>query len=261
MKKIGLILVVVLGVFLTACKKEEDSKFKIGATVPAVDILNNLKEDFAKEGLDIEVVEFTDYVTPNIALDEGSIDANFFQHKPYLDFFKESRYLKLTALESVIISPIGIYSKKIKSIDDIEEGTEIGIPNDATNLARALLVLEDAGAITLDSTKGLDLTTDDIVDNPKNIKFRESEAAMLPRLLDDLDVTFINGNYAIASGLNPTTDSIYRESLDSPYSNIIAIREGEEENENIKTLMKVLRSQKSKDFINNTYDGGILPTF
>ena len=236
--------------------------FKIGATpVPAGELLEEIKEDLKKEGLNIEIVEFTDYIMPNLALAEGSLDANFFQHKPYLYNFIKEKKLDLVPLEDIYVPPLGAYSKKYKNIQDLKKGDTIAIPNDPTNAGRALILLHNNGVIKLKDPEDLMATEFDIIENPKNLKFAPLQAAQLPRALDDVAVAVINCNYALDAGLSPTEDSLIIEGTESAYGNVVAVRKGDENSPEVQTLMKVLRSDKARAFIVEKYQGGIIPLF
>ena len=268
MKKIiSLIAVSILVIVgLTSCgeKKAENMsvEIKVGATpVPHSEILEIAKEELAEKGYTLEVVEFTDYVTPNLALSDGEIDANFFQHIPYLDEFAKERNLALVSAGGVHVEPMGLYSGKIKDIAEIQDGAVIAIPNDPSNGARALILLQTNEFIKLDPNAGLKATEYDIIENPRNFKFKALEAAQLPRVLEDVDAAVINGNYAIESGLNPVKDALLIEGAESPYVNIVAVKTGEENSEKIKALMTALKSEKVKKFIEEKYQGGVVPIF
>lgn len=241
----------------------EDKKLKVGATAIHAEILNEIKDDLAEEGIQLEIIEFTDYVTPNIALADGSIDANYFQHLPYLKNFKEDRGLDLTYTVKINIYPFGLYSNKYENLSELPEGATIAIPNDPTNEGRALLILENNGLIKIDKNDKDDLlfTPRDISKNPNNFKFKELEAAQLPRVLSDVDAAFINTNYALDSGLDPVEDTILRESKDSPYANILAIKTEDKDDPEIKKLSEILTSKKVKSYINEKYEGEIIPAF
>ena len=232
---------------------------KIGATpVPHAEILEFAKPILAKEGVNLEIIEFNDYVQPNLATDDGSIDANYFQHKPYLDSFNKDHNLNLVSVAAIHIEPIGLYSKKIKNIDQLKDGATIAIPNDPTNCGRALILLANKGLIKLKDINNVSSTVFDIVENKKNLKFVELEAAILPRSISDVDAAVINTNFAIPANLNPLKDAIILEGADSPYANIIATREDNTQNEYLQKLVKFLQSQEAKDFINNKYNGAIV---
>ncbi len=215
----------------------------------------------AKEGVDLQVVEFTDYVKPNLSLNDKEIDANFFQHKPYLDKFCKDRNLSLVSVGTVHIEPMGVYSKKIKDLKELKDGAKVAIPNDPTNGGRALAILEKAGLLKLKEGVGVLATANDIVDNPRNLQITEAEAAMLPRTLDDVDIAVINSNFAMEAKLNPTKDALFIEAKDSPYANIVAVRKGDENRPEIQKLMKALNSPEVKKFIEDKYKGAIIPAF
>lgn len=235
---------------------------KVGASpVPHAEILNSVKDRLAKEGVDLQVVEFTDYVTPNLALNDGELDANYFQHIPYLEKFCEEKGTKLTSAGGVHVEPIGVFSEKLKSINDIPEKATVAIPNDPTNGGRALILLHNAGIITLADPTNLYATEFDIAKNPKKLKFNALEAAQLPRVLKDVDIAVINGNYALEAGLSPVKDALLLEGKESPYINIVAVKEGNEKNPDIVKLINVLQSPETAKFINDTYNGAVVPAF
>ena len=235
---------------------------KVGATsVPHAEILNFIIPDLAAQGIKLEVIEFSDYVTPNIALAEKQLDANFFQHLPYLETFAAERKLSLESVVAVHVEPLGLYSKKYKKVSDFPNGAIIAIPNDPTNEGRALIFLQSKGLIKLKPNAGLQATVRDISENPKRFVFKEIEAPQLPRTLDDVAGSVINGNYALQSGFNPIKDSLLLEGGESPYANILVVRKGDSNDPRIQALAKALTSQKVKDFILNTYKGGVIPAF
>jgi len=261
-----------LALGLTACTKDEKKEkvaqkaepvktvIKVGATpVPHAEILEFVKPLLKKKGFDLQIVEFTDYVTPNIAVDEGELDANFFQHSPYLIEFNSNKKTHLVKTVSVHLEPMGFYSKKIKSLDELKDGAIIAVPNDPTNESRALDVLEKQGLLTFNDVALK--TALDIKDNPKNLFIKELDAPQLPRVLDEVDGAVINTNYALAADLNPLNDALVLESKDSPYANIVAVKEGNEDKDYIKALDEVLTSPEVKDFINEKYKGAIIPAF
>lgn len=234
---------------------------KVGATaVPHGEILNQVKDQLAKEGVNLEIVEFTDYVQPNLALNDKNLDANYFQHKPYLDEFNKQRGTKLVSLGSVHLEPMKVYSEKLKDLKDLPDGAHVAIPNDPTNGGRALLLLQSAGLIKLREGAPITATPQDIAENPKNLQFSELEAPQLPRSLTDADIAVINSNFALEAKLDPNT-AICTESADSPYVNVVVVREGDENRPELKKLMDALRSQPVKDFINQKYGGAVAPTF
>ncbi|TCO74828.1 MetQ/NlpA family ABC transporter substrate-binding protein [Marinisporobacter balticus] len=269
-----LVSLLVLSLVFTGCTKKEevatssDAKGNesvtliIGATpVPHTEILEFIKPKLEEEGINLEIKSFTDYVTPNIALSEKEIDANFFQHLPYLEAFNKERGLDLVSAAKVHVEPLGLYSKKIKSVDDLKDGATITIPNDPTNEGRSLILLDANGIIRLKKDAGLEATEKDIVENPKNLVFKPIDAAQLPRTLDDVDVSIINTNYALEGNLNPKKDALIIEGSESPYANIITIRPEDQDSEKIKKLVTVLQSEEVKKFIEEKYNGAIVPAF
>jgi D-methionine transport system substrate-binding protein len=237
-------------------------KITIGVTpVPHGEVINAAKPLLEKEGIELEVKEFTDYPIVNPALADKQLDANYFQHIPYLDDFNANSDKELVILTKVHIEPMAIYSKKIEDLKDLPANAKVAVPNDATNEGRALLLLQSAGLITLKEDAGLGATVADIVENPKNLKITELDAAQLPNALGDVDIAAINGNFALDAGLNPTKDSIYLEDSNSPYVNIVAVRAGEENNELLKKLAAALNSPEIKKFIEDTYEGAVIPVF
>lgn len=241
---------------------DDDNKIIIGVSpVPHAEITEALKDEFAKEGLDVEVKVFDDYVQPNLALDQGDIDANYFQHIPYLENFAKERGLNLENLGSVHIEPMGLYSDKIKSLDELKEGDEVLIPSDPSNGRRALLLLEKNGLITLKDDTKEDITEKDIDQNTKDLKFTPIEAANIPNVYKDAALAAINTNFALGAGLNPSADALALEDKDSPYANIIAVRKGDETKDKFQKLIKVFQSEACKKFIEEKYKGEIYPAF
>ena len=237
-------------------------ELKVGATpVPHAELLNLVKEDLKTEGVDLKVVEFTDYVTPNLALAEGELDANFFQHFPYLEKFSNERGLNLVSAGKIHVEPLGVFSQKIKDIKDLPNKATIAIPSDPSNGGRALILLHNSGVIKLNDPTNLYVTEFDIVENPKKLKFKPIEAAQLPRVLPDVDAAVINGNYALEAGFSPVEDSLLLEGAESPYANIIAVKSGDESKEDIQKLLKALQSKKVSDYIGANYKGGVVPAF
>lgn len=237
-------------------------ELKVGATpVPHAELLNLVKEDLKTEGVDLKVVEFTDYVTPNLALAEGELDANFFQHFPYLEKFSNERGLNLVSAGKIHVEPLGVFSQKIKDIKDLPNKATIAIPSDPSNGGRALILLHNNGIIKLNDPTNLYVTEFDIVENPKKLKFKPIEAAQLPRVLPDVDAAVINGNYALEAGFSPVEDSLLLEGAESPYANIIAVKSGDESKEDIQKLLKALQSKKVSDYIGANYKGGVVPAF
>lgn len=225
------------------------------------EIMEEVAKVAAPKGLNIRVVEFSDYVVPNQALADGDIQANSFQHVPYLDNQMKDRGFDLKVVGTTITTPMGVYSDKIKALADLKNGATIGIPNDPTNGGRALLVLQQLGEIKVSPDAGLKPTILDVTENPKKLKFQELDAAQLPRSLADLDAALINTNYAIASGLNPKTDAIAVESADNPYVNVIVVRNGDEDQPWVKTLVDSYHSDDVKKFIEDKYHGTVLTSW
>ncbi|AYC42632.1 Membrane lipoprotein TpN32 [Streptomyces griseorubiginosus] len=230
---------------------------------PHAEILNYVKENLAKKaGLDLEVKEFTDYVTPNTATEDGSVDANYFQNQPYLDDFNKKRGTHIAPVVTVHLEPLGLYSHKVKSADALKSGATIAVPNDSVNEARALKLLAANNLITLKDGVGNEATPADITKNPKNLKFKELEAAQTPRSLDDVDAAVVNGNYAIEADLKPATDALVLESAkDNPYGNFLAVKEGNEDDPRVKKLAKLLTSPEVKKFIQDKYAGSVIASF
>ena len=229
--------------------------------VPHAEILEFVKPALAAQGVDLKVKVFTDYVQPNVQVAEKRLDANFFQHQPYLDEFNASRGTALVSIAGVHVEPFGAYSSKIKKLDELSEGAQVVIPNDATNGGRALLLQQKAGVITLKDDAGITATVKDIVNNPKAIKVRELEAATLPRVLAQVDLALINTNYALEAGLNPTKDALVIEGSDSPYVNILVVNSKNKDAADLQTLAKALNSAEVKAFINDKYKGAVVPAF
>jgi D-methionine transport system substrate-binding protein len=257
-----LALVAIAAAALIGCKKKEVT-LTVGATPePHAAILNLIADDLKKEGITLKVTEFTDYVTPNDAVESGQIDANFFQHVPYLETFNTEKGYHLVSVVGTHVEPLALYSKKFKTVADLPEGATIAIPNDPTNEGRALLLLQSAKLITLDAAAGLTATPQNITENAKKFQFKEIEAASLPRVLEDVDGAVINGNYAIPAGLSAKNDGLLVEGADSPYVNIVAVKAGNEKDPRIQALVKAITSQKVKDYINTKYPNGeVIATF
>ncbi len=230
---------------------------------PHADILNYVKDNLAKkEGLDLEVKEFTDYVLPNTATQDGSVGANYFQHKPYLDDFNKKNGTDLVWVNDVHLEPLGLYSKSIKKLDELKDGATVAVPNDTTNEGRALKLLDANGIIKLKDDAALDATPADIAENPKNLKFKELEAAQLPRSLGDVDAAVINGNYAVEADLSPKKDAIALETAKgNPYANGLVVKKGQENDPRVKKLAKLLNSPEVKKYIEDKFDGAVEPAF
>jgi D-methionine transport system substrate-binding protein len=267
MKKLSFLVlagILVGGMVFAGGAKQKDAKLlTIGASpTPHAVLLNLVKDDYKALGYDLRVVEFTDYVTPNTALISGDLDANFFQHKPYLES-NDEWLAKLAIVWGVHIEPFGLYSRKYQSVAAIPDGATIAIPSDPTNGGRALLLFQANGLLKVNPAAGLVPTDLDITENPHNFKFRALEAAQLPRSLDDVDAACINGNYAIDAGISPANDALIIEGSDSPYVNGVVVRKGSENDPRITALKQVILSQKVKDYINNSkeFAGGVIAVF
>lgn len=245
----------------TAGAKGDLVVLKVGATPnPHARILENIKDDLKAEGIDLQIVEFSDYVLPNIALNDGELDANFHQHQPYLDKLAEDKKLDLKSIAKIHIEPLGFYSKKIQEISALKNGATIAIPNDPSNGGRALILLNDNGLIKLKSASNLYATELDIVENPKKLKIKPVDAAMLPKVISDVDGAVINGNYALQAGMS-AKEAIFLEDSRSPYANILVVRSVEIENPNLLKLKNALTSEKTKAFLEETYKGEVVAAF
>ena len=239
-----------------------DTTITVGATpVPHADILNFIAPEMKKQGVTLKVLEFSDYVKPNMALADKEIDANFFQHKPYLDDFQKQHKTHLLALAPIHIEPIGLYASKSKDLKNIKNGATIAIPNDATNGGRALLLLQSAGIIQLKKGTGINATKADIVSNPHNVKLQELEAAQIPRSLKDVDFAVINSNFALTVNLNPVKDALFIEDSKSPYANYLVVRQGDENRPEIQKLVKALQSPEVKEYIDKNLKGAVVAAF
>lgn len=246
----------------TAFGAHAADKLSVAATaVPHAELLEFVKPGLAEQGVELDIKVFTDYVQPNLQVAEGRLDANFFQHKPYLDEFNKGRGTDLVSVANVHVEPFGIYSSKLDSLDNIPKRATVAIPNDATNGGRALLLLAKAGVITLKDNTNILSTPRDIADNPHNIRIRELEAATLPRVLDQVDLALINTNYALEAGLNPTEDALAIEGEDSPYANIVVTRSENQNDEAVEKLVTTLQSDEVKAFIEEKYKGAVVPAF
>jgi len=238
----------------------ETVTLKVAASAtPHAEILNAVKDVLAQQGIDLQVTEYGDYVVPNTAVEEGSEDANYFQHVPYLDNFNAENGTHLVNAGGVHIEPMGIYAGKTTALADLADGAVVAIPNDATNEGRALLLLEAQGLIKLKDSANLTATPNDIAENPKNLTFKELEAAMIPNTVEEVDLSVINSNYAMEAGFNPVEDALAIEDANSPYVNIIAVKEGNENNPAIRALVEALQSETARDFITTTYGGAVIP--
>ncbi|MCQ1531695.1 MetQ/NlpA family ABC transporter substrate-binding protein [Lutispora saccharofermentans] len=245
-----------------AAENEKETVLKVGATpIPHAEILEVVKPLLEKKGIKLEVIVFNDYVQPNTALADKELDANFFQHQPYLDNFNKERGLNLVSAAKVHVEPLGLYSKKINSIAELKDGSTIAIPDDATNNARSLLLLQENGIIKLKDGGSISSSENDVVENPKNLKFQAIEAAQLPRILEDVDAAIINTNFAIPANLNPVKDALLIEDGNSPYANTLVIRGGDEGREDLKELSNALNSPEVKKFIEEKYEGAIIAAY
>ncbi len=255
-------LALALATGFTAGALAQDKPLKIGVTAgPHAQIFEQVKKVAERDGLKIQVIEFSDYVQPNAALAAGDLDANAYQHQPYLDAQVKDRGYKIVSVGYTVNFPMGLYSKKVKGLNELKEGARFGLPNDPTNGGRALLLLQDKGLIKLKEGAGLKATPLDVVSNPKKLKFVELDAAQLPRSLDDLDASAVNTNFAISAGLNPIKDSIALESAKSPYVNLIAVREADKNKPWVPKLLKAYQSEEIRKFIEVEFKGSVLPGF
>ena len=239
---------------------------KVGASpTPHAEILEAIKGLMAEQGYDLQVVTFNDYVLPNNAVESGEVDANYFQHITYMNDFNEKNGTHLVSVAEIHYEPFGLYPGKTKTLEDLADGAQIAIPNDGTNEERALLLLQAQGLITLKKGVGIEATKLDIVENPKNLDIQEIAAELLPRSLEDVDMAVINGNYAMQNGLKASTDALAVEAADSEaatlYVNVLAVKEGNENNPAIQALVKALTSETAKKFMEDTYSGAVVPTF
>ena len=224
------------------------------------EIMEQVKKEAAKQGITIKIMEFSDYVTPDVALSNKEIDMNSYQHKPYMDNLVKDKGLKIVSIGQTVVAPIGLYSHKIKSLDEVKDGMTVAVPNDPTNGARGLLLLQKAGFIKIkDGVKYP--TPQDITDNPKHFQIKELEAAQIPRSLDDVDFAAINTNYAMDAGLNPVSDALLREDKDSPYANILAVHEDDKDNPTLKKIVEIYHSVVIKKYIEDHYKGALIPAF
>nr|WP_312578274.1 MetQ/NlpA family ABC transporter substrate-binding protein [Sedimentibacter sp.] len=245
--------------------KETESKGKIivaASPTPHAEILEQIVPDLAAQGYELEITEFSDYVQPNLVLESGDVDANFFQHQPYLDDFNKEKGTHIVSVAAIHYEPLGIYPGKSNDLSNIPDGASIAVPNDTTNEARALLLLETNGLIRIKEGAGLQATKNDIIDNPHNIDIVELEAAQVSRVVSEVDFVVLNGNYALDAGFDVETDSVAKEEQDSEaaqtYANILCVKEGDENREDIKALVEALKSDKVKKYIADTYKGAVI---
>lgn len=271
----GLVLALGLGV-LAGCGNGGDADqeggdkadltvIKVGASpTPHAEILEAIKDDLAAEGYDLQVQEFNDYILPNKALSDGDLDANYFQHKPYLDTYNEENNTDLASVAEIHYEPLGLYPGKAAAVADLKEGDQIAVPADTSNEARALNLLQDQGVIKLKDGLGLLATKNDIIDNPLNLEIMEMEAAQIPRALQDMAMGVINGNYALQADLSADENAIATEGSDSfatEFPNVIAVRAGDEERPEIKALVKAMTSETAKKYMEEKYKGAVIPLF
>jgi len=275
-KLVTSVLSLALALSLAACGKQEaapapaaseggeakEVTLKVGASpVPHAEILKYVQPKLKEQGVNLEIKEFTDYIQPNVQVFEKQLDANFFQHLPYLEQFNKDNKMDLVQTVPVHIEPFGGYSKKIKKIDELADGATIALPNDPTNNGRALALLEKNGIIKLKEGAGINGTVKDVVENKKNVKFKEVEAAMLPRVLEEVDLALINTNYALEAKLVPTKDALFIEDKESPYANYLVARPDNKDSDAIQKLVKALNTPEVKKFIEEKYKGAIVPAF
>ena len=269
-KAVTLAALATLCVFAAGCGSSDNSsksassdkkEITVGVT-PGIhaEIMEQVKKEAAKQGITIKIMEFSDYVTPDVALSNKEIDMNSYQHKPYMDNLVKDKGLKIVSIGQTVVAPIGLYSHKIKSLDDVKDGMTVAVPNDPTNGARGLLLLQKAGFIKIkDGVKYP--TPQDITENAKHLQIKELEAAQIPRSLDDVDFAAINTNYAMDAGLNPVSDALLREDKDSPYANILAVHEDDKDNPTLKKIVEIYNSDVIKKYIEDHYKGALIPAF
>lgn len=266
-KVIAIFLCAILTLSLLAgCGKTDDKTITVAASpTPHAEILKVAAKELEKEGYTLNVVEYADYIIPNEVTESGDVDANYFQHAPYLATFNQEKGTHLVPVASIHYEPFGIYAGKSASLEDLPDGGKIAIPNDGTNRARALLLLQEQGLIKLKEEAKLEATSLDIVENVKNLEIVEMEAAQLPKVLDSVDLAVINGNYALGAGLTASEDALATESAESEpallYANVLVVKDGNQETEKTKALIKALQSDAVRDYINATYDGAVVPIF
>jgi D-methionine transport system substrate-binding protein len=266
---LAVILLFTLGACTAPAEPEADNNsgeevvtVKIGATsVPHAEVLSFIKPELEQEGIELDIQEFSDWTQLNPSLAGKELDANYFQHVPYLETYNEGAGTDLVPIAKVHVEPLGVYSKKIASINDIPEKAVVAIPNDATNCGRALLLLQKAGLLTLKEGVGLTATPLDIAANPKQLQINELEAASLPRTLDEVDFAVINTNYALPAGLNPKADAIFIEDKDSPYANVLVVRAEDKDSAALKKVAQALNNEAVKKFIEEKYEGAVVPAF
>ncbi|MCO8162428.1 MetQ/NlpA family ABC transporter substrate-binding protein [Pseudomonas sp. 21LCFQ010] len=247
---------------MTALSAQAAETLSIAATaVPQAELLEFVKPTLAKEGVDLKIKVFTDYIQPNVQVAEKRLDANFFQHQPYLDEFNKGKGTDLVSVAKIHVEPFGAYSEKFKKLEDLPNGATVALPNDATNEGRAFLLLAKAGLITLKDPSSILATPKDVATNPKNLKFRELEAATLPRVLTQVDLALINTNYALGAKLDPTKDALVIEGAESPYANLLVARPDNKDSQALQKLAAALTSPEVKAFIAEKYKGAVVPAF
>ena len=258
----NLIATLAIAIPFAGAVQAQDKPLKVGVTAgPHAQILDVVKKVAERDGLKLQVIEFNDYVQPNAALANGDLDINSYQHQPYLDTTVKDRGYKLVSIAQTVTFPIGLYSKKVKTLDQIPSGGRIAIPNDPTNGGRALLLLQGQGLIKLRPEAGLKATPIDVIENPKKIKFIELDAAQLPRSLDDVDAAAVNTNFALEAGLKPGRDTIAMESPDSPYANVLVVREKDKADPRVIKFVAIYQSPATREFIIKKYDNAVVPSF
>lgn len=259
---VSLSLVLTAGCASNTSKPAEENTLKVGVTAgPHAEIMEVVKKVAEKQGLELKIVEFSDYMTPNIALNQGDIDVNSYQHQPWLDNQIKDRKYEIVSIAKTVIFPMGLYSKKIKNIDAVKPGAIVAIPNDPTNGGRALAILERNGLIKLKAGMGIKATVADVTDNPKGIRIKELDAAQIPRSLDDIDLAAINTNYAMTAGLIPAKDAIAIEAGDSPYANLLAVRIKDKDKPIFQKLIKAYYSPEVKKFVEEHFKGSAVPVW
>ena len=243
----------------------ELTRIIVGASpAPHAEVLRAAQDILAEKGYELQVMEYVDYIQPNLALESGDLDANYFQHLPYLESFNEENGTDLVSAGAIHYEPFGIYAGKTSSLDDLADGAVVAVPNDTSNEARALLLLEAQGLIRLKDGAGLTATKNDIVENPKNLELYEVEAAQIPRVIEDVDIAVINGNYAIEAGFKVTDALAVEDSASiaaTTYGNVVAVRSGDEDDPKIRALIEALTSDEVKKFMEETYEGAVVPLF
>lgn len=254
-------LAVAAGALLLGAAVQAETLSVAATPVPHAELLEFVKPDLAAQGVELDIKVFTDYVQPNQQVIDGQIDSNFFQHQPYLDSFNKEHGSDLVSVGLVHVEPFGAYSQKIKDVSELKDGALVALPNDPSNGARALLLLQREGLIQLKDPDNILATARDIAENPKKLKFKELEAATLPRILPDVDMALINTNYALEAGLNPTEDALFIEDKESPYANLVATTADKKDDPAIAKLVQALQTDKVRDYILEHYQGAIVPAF